>query len=272
MEASLNPLPPLVHTPAASTDTVIVAVRLLHRQRLLGYFLASVTAISVLVFGSAKYLGANNLPRDRSSVDHIVMLLAVLFWLVPIATMYLSRHAYVKPAQFSFTTQGAWLEASDKQYQVVWADLAAYQVEFSLATAVGSGYRLKLWDTQGQSVAFNLLERELIDSTPGIRPDTGLAYLCRYIGKYNRQAKQEQIVLRPPLLARKTGVVLVVVIGILALVDVVLWVQNLATGKVHLKVLAAMVVLVLQVLGQKQQNDRYYRYLHTLQEEGHNAS
>jgi hypothetical protein len=272
MEASLHPLPPPFPTPAASADTVTVSVRLLHRQRVLCYFLASVTVISVLVFGSARYLGANNLPRNRSSVDHIVVLLAVLFWLVPIATMYLSRHAYIKPAQFSFTAQGTWLEASDKQYQVAWADLAAYQVEFSLNAVVGSGYRLKLWDTQGQSVAFNVLERELIDSTPGIRPDAGLAYLCRHIGKYNRQAQQEQIVLRPPLLARKTGVVLVVVIGILALVDVVLWVQNLATGKVHLTVLAAMIVLVLQVLGQKQQNDRYTRYLQTLQEEGHDAS
>ncbi|MGI4823395.1 MAG: hypothetical protein ACRYFV_19460 [Janthinobacterium lividum] len=190
---------------------------------------------------------------------------------MPIVTMYLSRHAYVKPAQFSFTTQGAWLEASDKQYQVVWADLAAYQVEFSLATAVGSGYRLKLWDTQGQSVAFNVLEREIINSTPGIRPDAGLAYLCRYIGKYNRQAQQEQIVLRPPLLARKTGVVLVVV-GILALVDVVLWVQNLATRNNQIGVLAVTIILVLQALGKKQQNDRYDRYLQTLQEEGHNAS
>jgi hypothetical protein len=272
MEASLPPLPPPLPTLATSADTVAVSVRLLHRQRMLCYFLASFTVMGVIVFGTAKYLGTNNLPRNRSSVDHIVLILAVLFWLVPIVTMYLSRHAYVKPAQFSFTAQGAWLEASDKQYQVVWADLAAYQVEFSLATLVGSGYRLKLWDTQGQSVAFNVLEREIIDSTPGIRPDAGLAYLCRYIGKYNRQAQQEQIVLRPPLLARKTGLVLVVVIGILILVDVVFWVQNLATGKVHLKVLAAMVVLVLQVLGQKQQNDRYTRYLHTLQEEGHNAS
>jgi hypothetical protein len=221
--------------------------------------------MGVLVFGSAKYLGANNLPRDRSSVDHIAVLLAVLFWLVPIATMYLSRHAYIKPAQFSFTAQGAWLEASDKQYQVVWADLAAYQVEFSLATLVGSGYRLKLWDTQGQSVAFNLLERELIDSTPEIRPDAGLAYLCRYIGKHNRQAEQEQIVLRPLLLSRKTGVVLLAVVGILALVDVALWVQNLATRNNQIGVLAVTIILVLQALGKKQQNDRYYRYLQTLQ-------
>jgi hypothetical protein len=256
MEASLPPLPPPFPTPATLADTVTVSVRLLHRQRMLCYFLASFTVMGVIVFGTAKYLGTTAPPLHRNSVDHIAVLLTVLFWLVPIVTMYLSRHAYVKPAQFSFTAQEAWLEASDKQYHVVWADLAAYQVEFSLATLVGSGYRLKLWDTQGQSVAFNVLEREIIDSTPGIRPDAGLAYLCRYIGKYNRQAQQEQIVLRPPLLARKTGVVLVVVIGILALVDVVLWVQNLATGKVHLKVLAGMIVLV----------------LHTLQEEGHNAS
>jgi hypothetical protein len=228
--------------------------------------------MGVIVFGIAKYLGTTAHPRHRSSVDHIAVLFAVLFWLVPIATMYLSRHAYIKPAQLTFTTQGAWLEASDKQYQVAWVDLAAYQVEFSLNAVVGSGYRLKLWDTQGQSVALNLLERELIDSTPGIRTDAGLAYLCRYIGKHNRQAQQEQIVLRPLLLARKTGVVLLAIVGILALVDVALWVQNLATRNNQIGILAVTIILVLQALGKKQQNERYDRYLQTLQEEGHDAS
>jgi hypothetical protein len=272
MEASLPPLPPPFPAPAASADTVTVSVRLLHRQRAICYFLASFAVMGVLVFGTAKYLGTTAPPLHRNSVDHIAVLLAVLFWLVPIVTMYLSRHAYIKPAQFSFTAQGAGLEASDKQYQVVWADLAAYQVEFNLTALVGSGYRLKLWDTQGQSVAFNVLERELIDSTPGIRTDAGLAYLCRYIGKHNRQAQQEQIVLRPTLLVRKTGVVLLAVVGILALVDVALWVQNLATRNNQIGVLAGTIVLVLQALGKKQQNDRYDRYLQTLQEEGHDAS
>lgn len=220
MEASLPPLPLPVPTPAASADTVTVSVRLLHRQRALCYSLANFAVMGVLVFGSAKYLGTTDLPRDRSSVEHIAVLLAVLFWLVPFATMYLSRQAYIKPAQFSFTTQGAGLEASDKQYQVAWADLAAYQVEFALTALVGSGYRLKLWDTQGQSVAFNLLERELLTDTPGIRTNAGLAYLCQYIGRYNRRAQQEQIVLRPTLLSRKPGVVLLAVVGILVLVDV----------------------------------------------------
>jgi hypothetical protein len=272
MEASLHPLPPPFPAPAASAETVTVSLRLLYRQRILCYSLASFTVMGVIVFGSAKYLGTNNLPWNRGSVEPIAVLLAVLFWLVPIAIAYISRHAYIKPAQFSFTAQGVWLEASDKQYQVVWADLAAYQVEFSLTALVGSGYRLKLWDTQGQSVVFNLLERELLTDTPGIRTDTGLAYLCQYIGRYNRQAQQEQIVLRPPLLSRKPGVVLLAVVGILVLVDVAFWVQNLATRNVHISVLAGAIVLVLQVLGQKKQNDRYARYLHALQEEGLGAS
>lgn len=41
--------------------------------------------------------------------------------------------------------------------------------------------------------------------------------------------------------------------------------------KVHISVLAGAITMGLLVLGQKQQNDRYYRYLHTLQEEGHGA-
>ena len=66
--------------------------------------------------------------------------------------------------------------------------------------------------------------------------------------------------------------VLLAIVGILVLIDVALWVQNLATRNNQIGVLAVTIILVLQALGQKQQNERYARYLHTLQEEGHGAS
>ena len=264
MAADLSQLPSPILPATFPVATVTVAVRLFYRQRALGYLLGSFVGIGGLLFvGLLRVRGPQNL---------LAGLAAGLFWLVPFAISYLCRRAYIKPAQLSFTTQGVCLAARDTQYQVAWENLAAYQVEFSLQKLVGAGYWLKLREVQGHAVAFNLLERQLLAPESGLRPDSALAYLSRYIGWHNRQVaaagEGEPIVYRPSLLCRKTGTVLLTALGVLLVADLWLRWQHPAAKGTSWSVLAGALVTGLQVLGQKQQGDRYARYLLALQATG----
>lgn len=258
MEASTNKLPPPALPAASPVQTVTVAVRLFHKQRANFYLLAGFVGSGLLAVA---------LPWVAGQAKYVFWLAGVLFFLLPFAIVFVCRASYIKPALLSFTPQGLCLEASDKHYQAAWADLVAYKVEFTLGKLVGDGYRLSLRDTQGHSVALNLLEHQLVNSTDGLRSDSALAYLCRYIGWHNRQVEgdAEKIVLLPGLLSRKIGVMLGG-LGALLLVDFgIRWLHPAKTGST-VGLLAVMLVLMLQLLGQKKSDDRYAHYLRNLQE------
>jgi hypothetical protein len=268
MVADLNQIPSPILPATSPVATVTVATRLFYRQRALSYWLGS-----VFVTGALLCVGVTRL--RWLPINLVVGVAVVLLWSVPFAIGYLCRHAYLKPAHLSFTAQGVYLEASDTQVQVAWGDLATYQVEFSLNKLVGEGYRLKLREAQGHSVTVNLLERNLLLPESGLRPDSALAYLSRYIGWHDRQVaadEGEQIVYRPGLLTRKMGTVLFTILGILLLVDLWLrWKHPTAKGT-SVSVLGVALVTGLQALGQKKQGDRYARYLGELEATGISAA
>jgi hypothetical protein len=245
---------------ASSAETVTVVGQLYHRQRALGYVLASFVGSGLLTAALAWVLG----PKED-----VLWLPALLFFLLPFAISYWCRSAYIKPALLMFTPLGVFLQASDKQYQAAWADLAAYQVEFLLGNFIGDGYRLKLWDSQGNTEAFIFLEKKLLNDESDLRPDLALAYLCRYIGRHNRQAAYP-ITYRPTLLARKAGTILLTCLGLLLAVD--LWLRWQHRNTKSIFTCLAAVTLALQVLGQKKQNDRYARYLQAWEAEGYDAA
>lgn len=260
MEAGPQQLPPPALAPTAPPAAALVAVRLFHRQRALGYLLASFVGSGLL---------ACALTQVPGNVSYLAYLGAVLFLALPLALNYAWRAAYIKPALLSLTPWGLCLEASDTHYQVAWADLATYQAEFMLGNLVGDGYRLKLWDAQGYSVVLNLLENNILpDSADGLRPNSALAYLARYIGWHNRLAagNAPKIVFRPTLLARKTGTVLLVGLGTLLLLGLGMhWLHPHDKG-VTPALLAGAVVLPIKLLSIKERDDRYNRYLHNLEE------
>lgn len=200
---------------------------------------------------------------------YVLLPAALLLYLLPFAISYSCRKAYIKPALLMFTPLGMYLQASDKQYQAAWADLVAYQVEFLEGNFIGDGYRLKLWDIQGNTEAFIFLEKNLLNDESDLRPDLALAYLCRYIGRHNRQAAYS-ITYRPTLLARKAGTLLLTGMGVLLLVDLWLRWQHRTTKSIF--TCLAAVTLALQVLGQKKRNERYTRYLQAWEAEGYNTT
>ena len=236
-----------------------MAARLFHKQRAVCYLLASFIGSSLLSL---------SLPWVAGPTKYVLLLAVLLFFLLPFAVVFLCRNAYIKSAEVSFTSHGLCVEATDEHYQVAWADLVAYRVQFVLGKLVGDGYRLTLREAQGHSVVLNLLEHQLVTSTDGVRADSALAYLCRYIGWHNQQAEEERIVLQPGLLARKAGVVLLAGLGVLVLVDIGIQVLRPASKGTSLGVLAGAVALGLQVLGQKKINDRYSHYLQDFQAAG----
>jgi hypothetical protein len=263
MAVDLNHLPSPIIALASPVKTVTVAVRLFQRQRalcylLLGFILSSlVLVLLVWLAGTAQC---------------VFWLAAMQFFLLPLVFNFWCRKAYIKPAQLSFTAQGVCLAASDTQVQVAWVDLATYQVEFSLNKLVGAGYRLKLREVQGHAVTVNLLENNLLLPESGLRPDSALAYLSRYIGWHNRQVaaggEAPAIVYRPGLLCRKTGTVLFTILGILLLVDLLLRWQHPTAKGTSVGVLGGALTMGLQALGQKKQGDRYAHYLRELEATG----
>ena len=133
-----------------------------------------------------------------------------------------------------------------------------------------SGYRLKIKTAQGQTVVLNLLEQHLINPNGGFRADSALAYLCRYIGWYNKRAQgnTEKIVPLPTIFDRKVGVLLMGVLGILLLVDFGLRVLHPFKSGETMGLLIISLVMAAQLLGQKKNNDRYKHFLQNLQDEG----
>lgn len=243
--------------------TVIVAARLFYRQRAIGYLLASLLGSSLLSLGIIWVVGPT---------DWALLLAALLFFFLPFTLVYVWKASYIKPALLSFTPEGLYLEASNEHHQVAWADIVACQIQFMLGKLIGDGYRLKLQYTSGQYIVFNFLENQLVDPTKGLRRDSALASLCQYIGWHNRQVggKANQIVLWPGLLARKTGVALLAGLGALAVAGVGFRLLYPAARGETVGLLVGAVALALQVLGQKKNDDRYGRYLQTLQEQGLN--
>lgn len=154
--------------------------------------------------------------------------------------------------------------------------MATYQVAFSLNKLIGAGYQLKLREVQGHPLTVNVLETELLVPDSGLRPDSALAYLSRYIGWHNQQVmaagQGEPIVYRPSLLCRQTGTVLLSLLGILLLVD--LWIrwQHPTTKGAHVGVLFGALATGMQVLGQRKQEQRYARYVLALQAPGSRAA
>jgi hypothetical protein len=246
---------------ASPAKTVSVAARLFYKQRAVGYLVASFLGSSLLSLGILWVAGPTT---------YALLLAVLLFFLLPFILVYAWRASYIKPALLSFTPEGLYLEANEEHYQVAWADLVAFQVHFILGKMIGDGYRLKLQCATGQSIVFNLLEHQLVNPTNGVRPDSALAALCRYIGWHNRQATggTTQIALRPGLLARKTGVVLLAGLGALVAADLGFRMLHPAISGETVGLLAGAVALALQVLGQKKNDDRYSRYLRTLQDQG----
>lgn len=242
-------------------ETVIVAARLFYRRRAVGYLLASLLGSGLLSLGIIWVTGPT---------DWALLLAALLFFFLPFALVYVWRASYIKPALLSFTPEGLYLEASNEHHRVAWADLVAFQVQFMLGKLIGDGYRLKLQCTNGQRIVFNFLEYQLVNPAKGLRRDSALASLCQYTGWHNRQAGSEtnQIILRPGLLARRTGVVLLAGLGALVVADVGFRLLYPAAKGETVGLLVGAVALALQVLGQKKNDDRYGRYLQTLQEQG----
>lgn len=254
-------IPVPASSPASMARTVTVPTRLFHKQRgllylLLGFVLSSLLFI-VIVWLAGK-------------MPSMVWLGALQFFLLPLTAFFVWKNLFVEPASLSFTTQGLSLEASDEHYQIAWANLATYKVEFSLDKLIGAGYRLTLRDVQGHSTVFNLLERQLLDSAGGFRADSALAYLCRYIGWHNTNAESNanQIEVLPTLFDRKVGVLLLAGLAVLTLVDVGLRVLHPVKAGGTAGTLIIALVLGLQLLGQKRSSERYKSYLLKLQEEG----
>jgi multisubunit Na+/H+ antiporter MnhG subunit len=260
MTADLNQPSSPVGALASAAKTVTVSVRLFQRQRALVYLLLGFV-LSALVLVALMWLAG--------PAQGVLVLAALQFFVLPFAVSFWGRAAYIKPAQCSFTAQGVCLQASDWQYQVAWQDVATYQVEFSLDKLIGAGYRLKLREVQGRTVQINLLESELLLPDSGLRPDSALAYLSRYIGWHNRAAaaagQGDPIVYRLSLLSRRTGTVLFSVLGVLLLADLWLRWQHPTTKGAHVSVLFGALATGMQVLGQRQQEERYARYVLALQ-------
>lgn len=263
MAADLNPVPSPGLALASPGNVTTVAVRLYQRQKALLYLLLGF-GLSSGVFALVVWLAG--------TVQVVVWLAALQFFLLPLACGWWCKPAYIQPAQLTFTTQGVCLQARQTQLQVAWEDLATYQVEFSLAKLAGAGYQLKLRDVQGHCVTLNVLEEEVVLPEGGLRPDSALAYLSRYIGWYNRQVaaagETALITYRPSLLTRQTGTVLFTAWGLLLLVDLWLRWQHPTAKGTSLSVLGGALVLGLQALGHRQQGQRYARYLRDLEAAG----
>jgi hypothetical protein len=246
--------------PASAAQTVSVSVRLFQRQRALVYLLLGF-GLSTVVLVALVWLAG--------PAQGVLVLAALQFFVLPFAVSFWGRAAYIKPAHCSFTAQGVCLQANEWQYQVAWQHVATYQVEFSLGKLIGAGYRLKVREVQGRTVRINLLESELLLPDSGLRPDSALAYLSRYIGWHNRAAaaagQGEPIVYRPSLLSRQPGTVLLSVLGVLLLVDLWLRWQHPTTKGAHVSVLFGALATGMQVVGQRQQEERYARYVLALQ-------